>query len=502
MLPKRPNRTDALPLEDHFSPFAAQVIGHRQFFESPFGRNRVIYADWTAGGRGYGPIEQRLQEDVLPFFANTHTGTTVTGRAMTAAYEEARAIVKEHVHAGAGDVLLFCGSGMTAAVTLLQRLLGLRAHYREAVVFVTHMEHHSNHITWLETGATVEIIPPSAEGDVDPEHLRQLLEQYRHCKIKIAAITACSNVTGIGTPVHAIAALMHAYGGHCFVDFAASAPYVSIDMHPSASGGGDPDAGSGGDLDAIYFSGHKFLGGPGTPGILVFNERLYGNRIPDRPGGGTLLYSNPWGGREYVSDIEQREDGGTPPILQAIKAALCIRLKEEMGIPEIMEREEQLLRLIFDRLPCIPGVRILAADHRRRLGIVSFMVAGAHYHLIVKILNDRFGIQTRGGCSCAGPYGHWLLGIDEAYSDQILQSLRAGDLSCKPGWVRLSLHPTMTDDEIGYILDAIEITVERYQEWAADYVYDKARNEFGYKGEEERRISPIWLPLTHAVQLP
>ena len=461
-------------LQDYFRPFASNIIGHRQFFETPYGRNRIIYADWTAAGRGYLPIERRLQQEILPFFGNTHTGTTVTGRIMSAAYEEARHIIKGHVHAHEDDLLFFCGSGMTDAVCRLQRLVGLNRSCRETVVFVTHMEHHSNHIPWLETGATVEIIRPSADGNVDLEHLRLLLEQYRDKRIKIAAVTACSNVTGIQTPRHAIASLVHDFGGWCFVDFAASAPYADIDM----------------DADAIYFSMHKFLGGPGTPGVLVFNRRLYGGGIPDRPGGGTILYSNPWGRHEYVAGIEQREDGGTPPILQAMKAALCIRLKEEMGVAQILQREEQLLARIFARLSGMPGVTVLAAGQQRRLGIVSFVVEHAHYGLIVKILNDRFGIQTRGGCSCAGPYGHYLLNIGKTRSDAIRRSLLEGDLSCKPGWVRLSIHPTMTDEEMDFILDAIEITVQGYGEWRRDYVYDPATNEFVCEGWTEHH--PGW----------
>jgi len=494
MLPQRPN--SATSLQEYFQPFAAGIIGNRQFFETPYGRNRIVYADWTAAGRGYLPIERRLQQEILPFFANTHTGTTVTGRVMTAAYEEARAIVKEHVHAGDDDLLLFCGSGMTDAVCRLQRLLRLRESRREAVVFVTHMEHHSNHITWLETGATVEIIRPSADGNVDLEHLGRLLEQYRGTRLKVAAVTACSNVTGIQTPYHAIASMMHEHDGYCFVDFSASAPYIKIDMHPTGRGGCGPDAATRGsgvttcDPDAIYFSMHKFLGGPGTPGVLIFGRRLYAGGVPDRPGGGTILYSNPWGGREFISDIEQREDGGTPPILQAIKAALCIRLKEEMGIPHVLERENQLLRQLFDRLRAIHGIAILAAQQRRRLGIVSFIVEHAHYNLVVKMLNDRFGIQTRGGCSCAGPYGHYLLNIDKTRSAAIRETLLSGDVSGKPGWVRLSLHPTMTDEELDYILDAIEITVQRYDEWKRDYSYDPASNEFVFRGWTGRQ--PQW----------
>jgi selenocysteine lyase/cysteine desulfurase len=239
---------------------------------------------------------------------------------------------------------------------------------------------------------------------------------------------------------------MHACGGLCFVDFACSAPYVEMDMHPV-----------GADLDAIYLSGHKFLGGPGTPGVLVFNRKLSVSPVPDHPGGGTLLYSNPWGGREYVDDIEAREDGGTPPILQGIKMGLCIRLKEEMGMKAMREREVQLVRRLMARLRVVRGVEVLAAGHRERLGIVSFIVREMRDDLVVRMLNDRFGIQARGGCSCAGTYGHYLLGIDRLWSEAIREALLSGAMESKPGWVRLSLHPTMTDEEIEYISDSVEM---------------------------------------------
>jgi len=472
-------------LEDYFSPFRQNIIGCEQFFESPFGRKRILYADWTASGRAYGPIETRIQDEILPFFANTHTETTVTGRMMSGAYEQAKTIVKTHVNAKEDDVLVFCGSGMTAAVNKLQRIMGLRLPERvmdyvkclqldesaKPLVLVTHMEHHSNHISWLETIATVEMIRPGEDGSVDLEHLRELLERFNHRKVKIAAVTACSNVTGIETPVQEIAAIMHENDGLCFVDYACSAPYVPINMHPGVGTA---------DLDAIYFSFHKFLGGPGTPGVLIFNSKLYKNRIPDQPGGGTMMYSNPWKIHEYIANIELREDGGTPPILQGIKAAMCIRLKEEMDIARILEREKEILRRLLDRFENITGVEILGAN-RNRLGVISFTAKNTHYNLIVKILNDRFGIQARGGCSCAGTYGHLLLGIDETRSYEILNSLRAGEMWCKPGWVRLSVHPTMTDAEIDYIMDAVENTVSQYGEWEKDYAYDPAWNEYTFK---------------------
>ncbi|HEX3386647.1 MAG TPA: aminotransferase class V-fold PLP-dependent enzyme, partial [Mucilaginibacter sp.] len=376
-------------LENYFSKFRENIIGGGQTFQSPFGQKEIVYADWTATGRAYRPIEECMQNEILPFVANTHTETTITGTLMSKAYETAKSIIKEHVNAKEDDTLIFCGSGMTAAVNKLQRILGLRVPERmmeyvkhlqwdeqsRPVVFVTHMEHYSNHISWLETIATVGIIDSDENGNVDLAHFRQMLEQYKNRKNKIAAVTACSNVTGIETPYHDIAKLIHEYGGLCFVDFACSAPYVHMDMHPKETGA---------HLDAIYFSPHKFLGGPGTPGVLVFNNKIYKNEVPDQPGGGTVIYSNPWKVHEYVDNIEQREDGGTPAFLQGIKVAMCIRLKEAMGVENIMQREKELLQIIFERFSRMKNVRVLEGGVKKRLGVVSFIVNGAHYDLIVK----------------------------------------------------------------------------------------------------------------------
>ena len=481
-------------LEKYFEPFRENTIGRGQLFDFPYGEKEIIYADWTASARGYQPIESRLQNEVIPFFANTHTQTTITGTLMTKAYEEAKVIVKKHVNANNDDVLIFCGSGMTSAVNKLQRLLGIRLSERSLdytrgrksleideslrpVVFVTHMEHHSNHVSWLETIATVEIIKQTKDGHVDLEHFETLLLKYKSRKNKIAAVTACSNVTGIQAHYHEIARLIHSHGGLCFVDFASAAPYAHMNMHPQNA---DEC------LDAIYFSMHKFLGGPGTPGVLLFNRKIYDNAIPDHPGGGTILYSNPWKAREYVTDIESREDGGTPHVLQGIKAALCIRLKEEMGVENILQREEELLKIAFTRFSEMTNVTVLQGNEKNRLGIISFIVEGAHYNLIVRLLNDKFGIQTRGGCSCAGTYGHYLLDVDQTWSHKIWNAIHSGDLSSKPGWIRLSLHPTLTNSEIEFIMDAIESTASNFKEWMTDYYYNAASNEYTLKEETYR----------------
>ena len=486
-------------LENFFAAFRKNIIGNQQIFESPFGEKKIIYADWTASGRAYQPIEEYLQKQVMPFLANTHTETTITGMLMSKAYEAAKVIVKKHVHASKNDVLIFCGSGMTGAVNKLQRILGLRISERmmeymkkdsdlqldevlRPIVFITHMEHHSNQISWLETIADVEIIKSGEDGNVDLNYFRSLLERYKHRKNKIAAVTACSNVTGIQTQYHEMAKLIHEYEGLCFVDFACSAPYVDINMHPEEKGT---------HLDAIYFSPHKFLGGPGTPGVLIFNKKMYTNMIPDQPGGGTVVYSNPWKVHEYISNIEQREDGGTPPFLQGIKVAMCVRLKEKMGVENIRKREEEILQIIFTRFSKIKNVEVLEENIKRRLGVISFIVYDAHHNLIVKILNDRFGIQARGGCSCAGTYGHMLLHVDKTRSYKILKLIRSGNLLSKPGWIRISVHPTMTNAEIDFIMDAIELTASYFKKWTNDYTYGPESNEYSFNGIEEKEQSMV-----------
>ena len=475
-----------MSLEAYFAPFRANIIGINQDFESPYGRQRILYADWTASGRMFGPIEKMLSEEIAPFVGNTHTETSVTGTTMTRAYHEALHIIKDHVHASTDDAIICYGSGMTSVINKFQRILGLRVHEKytaqvklpeaeRPIIFVTHMEHHSNQTSWIESVADVRVIQATADGLVDLAHLAELLVQYRDRPVKIAAVTSCSNVTGIITPYHAIAAQLHRAGGHCFVDFAASAPYITIDMHPA----GRPDE----SLDAIFFSPHKFLGGPGTTGVLVFNKQLYTNRIPDNPGGGTVDWTNPWGGHKYFDDIEAREDGGTPGFTQAIRTALCVRLKESMGVDQILQREHELIDLVWDRLAAIPGLHLLAGQHRDRLGIISFYIDDLHYNLAVRLLNDRYGIQTRGGCSCAGTYGHILLQVTPEHSKSITDQINRGDKTEKPGWVRLSFHPTTTNEEAERLVEAITTLAAQHRTWAQDYTYNSATNEFTHRIE-------------------
>ncbi len=477
--------TATASLETYFKPFRENIVGIDQEFESPFGTKKIIYTDWTASGRLYGPIEEKMLRDFGPFVANTHTETTYSGTAMTIAYRQAKRIIKRHVNAGPADVLISAGTGMTGVVNKFQRILGMKIPEKlrgyaqipaaeKPVVFVSHMEHHSNQTSWLETIADVVVVPACPQGLVCLETFEQLIAQFADRTVKIASVTSCSNVTGIRTPYHEIARLMHRAGGLCFVDFACSAPYVDIDMHPE-----DSEC----YLDAIFFSPHKFLGGPGTSGILVFNSKLYRNTVPDHPGGGTVSWTNPWGEHKYIDDIEDREDGGTPGFLQTIRTALAIRLKGQMGTRNILAREHQLVDYVFSRLEKVQGLNLLAGQHRDRLGVISFYIDGLHFNLGVKLLNDRFGIQTRGGCSCAGTYGHYLLHVDKEKSHELTDKITRGELLEKPGWIRMSVHPTTTDREIQFVCDAIAELAASHLEWVKDYTYDPRSNEFTHKNE-------------------
>ena len=474
------NSTKETALEQYFQQFRKNIIGIEQEFESPFGRKKIIYTDWTASGRLYRPIEEKLMNAFGPFVANTHTETTVSGTAMTKAYHHARNIIKQHVNANQNDVLITDGTGMTGVVNKFQRILGIKVPEnlkdfvaipveKKPVVFISHMEHHSNQTSWLETIADVEVIPSTEDGLFSLENLKVLLEKYKERTLKIASITSCSNVTGIRTPYHEAAKMMHQHNGVCFVDFACSGPYVSIDMHPE-----DEEA----YLDAIFFSPHKFLGGPGTSGVLVFNKKLYNNMVPDCPGGGTVSWTNPWGEHKYIDNIEDREDGGTPGFLQVIKTALAIQLKDEMGIDNILKREHEIVDYVFDSLQNVPNIKILAGQHQERLGVISFFIDDLHFNLGVKLLNDRFGVQTRGGCSCAGTYGHFLLHVDQETSHKLVNEISLGDLIRKPGWIRMSIHPTTTSAEIEYVCNAIQSLAENHKEWAKEYQYNAETNEF------------------------
>ncbi|NPA43760.1 MAG: aminotransferase class V-fold PLP-dependent enzyme [Chlorobi bacterium] len=489
------NKADPVCLRTYFGRFRRHITGIDARIPTPYGEKPLVYLDWTASGRLYRPIEHKISEDFGRYLANTHTDTSFTGQFMTRAYHEAVRRIKQHVKADDSFAVIQAGYGMTGAVNKLQRILGLRVHERyrntvlrslekRPVVFVSRMEHHSNHISWLETLAEVVLIPFDDNGMPSAAAFEELAGRYEG-RPRYLSLTACSNVTGLEPDLERFVRIAHRHGFPAFVDYACSAPYADIDLS------GDPQ----GVPDAIMFSPHKFLGGPGTGGLLIMRKSLYGNRIPDEPGGGTVAWTDPWDGAVYLDDIEARETGGTPGFLQMIKSALAMDLKERMDPALMRRREHELLDRLFDGLEDIPGVEVLEKDKRRRLGVVSVLTPAIPYTGVVRLLNDLAGIQTRGGCSCAGTYGHYLLGLDRERSQALKKQVLDGHPECKPGWTRISIHPTTTEEEVDLVLDTMarimkegrSLLEKDYRQINGQFVH----KDFDYSTFIDRRIKSL-----------
>ncbi len=444
------------------------IIGEGELMDGPFGPRRVTYADYTASGRSLDFIEDFIREQVLPRYANTHTETSGTGLATSRLREDARRIIRDAVGGTADDLVMFCGSGATAAVNKLIGILelripaGLDERYSLAgripeaerpVVFVGPYEHHSNELPWRESIAEVVVIGEDADGHIDLADLESQLARYARRPLLIGSFSAASNVTGILTDTDAVAALLHAHGALSFWDYAAAGPYVPIRVSESRPGAGDHK-------DAVFLSPHKFPGGPQTPGVLVVRRDLVRNPVPTAPGGGTVMFVDPIGHR-YLEDPVVREEGGTPAIVESIRAGLVFALKRAVGTDLIAAREQQLWRDVLHRWENSPGIEVLGSRTAARLAVISFRIRhGArylHHNFVVALLNDLFGIQARGGCSCAGPYGHRLLAIGPARSHAFRAEIGQGCDGVKPGWTRVNLNYFISGAMAGYIAAAVEL---------------------------------------------
>ena len=483
------------------------VIGDDQVMWGPFGPRRVTYADYTASGRGLSFLENFIQDEVLPRYANTHTESSGTGLQTTRLREDARQIIRDAVGGDEQTVVIFTGSGTTGAIDKMVRILGIRVpaelddrygftgqipEAERPVVFIGPFEHHSNELPWRESIADVVVIPEDRDGHIDVARLEAELIRYQDRPLKIGSFSAASNVTGIITDAHAISDLLHRHGALSFWDFAAAAPYVEIEMygpctrHPKAY------------KDAVFLSPHKFVGGPGTPGVLVVRRDLLINRVPTVPGGGTVDYVNAVD-HHYLSDPAHREEGGTPAIVESIRAGLVFGLKQAVGTDVIRAHEEAFLRRAVQAWQQNPYLQILGNVDADRLSILSFVVRRPqghylHHNFVVAVLNDLFGIQSRGGCSCAGPYGHRLLGIDLEQSHRFEQEIVNGCEGIKPGWVRVSFNYFISEATLDYIVQAVDLVARHGWLLLPEYRFNPATGLWRHKAgvvEPPLRLSQL-----------
>ena len=485
-----------------------QIVGVDSTFETPFGQRLMVYCDYTASGRCLRFVESYLQS-LQRVYANTHTEDDITGRSMSQLLHEAETAIKESVNAGPNGRIIACGTGATGAIDKLQQIVGVAlapatrknigeivdrsaldsGAFQQAmeelqpVVFVGPYEHHSNEISWRQALAETVEVKLDASGQIDLVHLEALLQDPAYeGRLRIGSFSAASNVTGIRSDVRAVTTLLHRYDAMACFDYAACAPYVEIDMNPAPPSEGDDPA-----IDAIFVSPHKFLGGPGSSGVLVFNERIYNRELPPSvSAGGTVDYVGPED-QDFISHIEEREKAGTPGVLQTLKAGLVFQIKDRVGVDVINRREHALTQRAMQSWGDDEQIEILGnPDPGSRVGIISFNIRDRsgnylHHKFVTALLNDLFGIQSRAGCSCAGPYGHRLLDIDLETSERYRGVVRDGYCGMKPGWCRVGLHWVMDDAEAGYVIDAVHFIARHGRKFLALYDFDLCTGTWSHR---------------------
>ncbi len=466
---------EQLKTSDPVAMLRAGIIGEGVRFDTPFGTKRLVYADYTASGRALKQVEEFVASEVLPFYANSHTDASFCGAYITGLREQARTIIARHTNAGKDCSVIFSGSGATSAINRLVALTGiadLKDQARRPVVFIGPYEHHSNILPWREAGAEVIEIDEAENGGPDLDDLKEQLKAHAGAPLLIGSFSAASNVTGIISQAEAVTGLLKQYGALSFWDYAGAGPYLTMDMNPSEKT----------QKDAIVVSPHKFVGGPGASGVLIVRNSVARTKKPTWPGGGSVAYVSPWA-HDYLSSIVEREEAGTPNIVGDIRAALVFLVKKTIGVEFIKQRDDQLRQRAEKVWGQNPQIRVLGIDKPERLPIFSILVRNQsggyiHHNLFTRMLSDISGVQARGGCVCAGPYGHRLLGVDRAHSEAIRAAVRNGREIEKPGWTRLNFNYLMDDQTAEHIIQSVDELAKAAPEMAQEYDRDIAGARF------------------------
>jgi selenocysteine lyase/cysteine desulfurase len=438
------------------------------------GPQTLIYADYVASGRALQPVEDFVLNEVLPYYANSHTEASFCGQCMTQLRQSSRQTIAQLCGADSRHAVVFTGSGATAGLNRLVHLFGvnqLQANQQAPLVLIGPYEHHSNILPWRESGAQVVELQEAAQGGPDLAQLGELLKANAG-RLIVGSFSAASNVTGIKTDVTAVTKLLKSHGALSVWDYAGGAPYMNINMA----------AGTAAEIDAVVVSPHKFIGGPGASGVMIVRTAAVTATTPTIPGGGTVTFVSPWN-HHYSKSIVAREEAGTPNVVGDIRAALCFIVKAAIGQDHLDRRLEQLRQRALAVWSNNPNLTLLGNPNAHdRLPIFSFQIhdrgVPIHQQLITRMLSDVYGIQARGGCACAGPYAHRLLDIDHASSDELKEAILQGEEMQKPGWTRLTFSVLMSDAKADRIIEAVDQLANNPGQYNDAYQVDELTARF------------------------
>lgn len=442
--------------------------------------NNIIFADDVASGRPCHIVDSLMTSNINPYYSNTHSNATC-GILMKDMVNKTKDIIREELHLNLEQKIIFSGNGCTGAINHLTYKIDLDR-YSHIVIHSSPFEHHSNFLPWNELLKRHSTLYSgiSEHRLIDyTKDFESTLDKYisdletelstgnNNKRLDILALSGCSNVTGKRFDLFYddVVKFVKDYqrkGFNVFtvIDYACSAPYIDLDVSR---------------FDACAFSGHKFLGGQTTPGVLIANETLLQIDVPFQPGGGCVNSADDKH-TNYKQDKELLEMCGTPNICGIIRLGYVLTIKRSI-IDRIHNNDLIIGNFITEKLLKLeakyPDLKVLGlkSRHPRDLPIFPITIKGLHYNLITVLFNDLFGIQTRGGISCAGTLG------------RIFRETENVD-----GWCRISFNYLLTKRQIIKIIKSLEFIIIHGKRFADYYSYDKNKNLFSFKILNERII--------------